>query len=292
MGGGRNDPRIEVWDLEKGKRIHHMKGHQTRVLALAFTPDGQTLASSGDEGLINLWDMETGKLIHTLLDHSSHVLSLAVSSDGRNLVSGGLDGVRLWDLGDKQLITSLLSLQPIYSVAIRPDGRLIAAGSKEGNIILWPLIPDNETPIYGNPILTPFKQDSGVTSLAFTPDSRSLISGSLDTTVKRWDLVTGELLYTLLDHKSWIKSLKINPKGEIFASVSRDGIRFWELSTGRLLGTLSTRLDWVQAIAWSPTGETIASGGLDRNVKIWQGTAKLNEDTLALETPTKVTGDF
>ncbi|MEB3831200.1 WD40 repeat domain-containing protein [Phormidium sp. CCY1219] len=271
VGGGRNDPKIEVWDLQAEKRIYRLEGHQIRVLALAFSPDGKTLVSGGEGGLINVWDLETGELRHTLLDHSSHILSLAITPDGRNLVSGALDGMKLWDLGEMQLIGSLVKFQPIYAVAIRPDGRLIAGGDDGGNITLWPLLPENETPIYGNAIATPFVQDRGITTLAFTPDGGSLISGSLDSRIHRWDLVRGESIYTLVEHKSWIRSIQVNPKGGIFASVSRDGIRLWDLRTGELIGVLSVELNWAQTIAWSPDGNSIASGGLDRSVKIWRG---------------------
>ncbi len=281
LGGGRNDPRIEIWDLQQEKRIRHWKTYQNRVLALTFSPDGNTLVSSADGGAIEIWDIQEGKLLHQFLEHTSNVLSLAISPDGRNLVSGGLDGIRFWDLRDRQLIRVLLNLQPIYSVAFRGDGQLIAAGTHQGNIILWPVIPGEGAAIVGNPLPTSFQHDRGITTLDFTPDGNRLISGSFDATIKSWDLVNRELLYTLVDHPSWIKSLKINPNGQLFASASRDGIRFWNLETGEAVGFISSESDWAQAIAWYPNGLTLATGGLDRIVNLWRGGMGPNEDAIA-----------
>ncbi|WP_254563524.1 WD40 repeat domain-containing protein [Oscillatoria sp. HE19RPO] len=285
LGGGRNDPRIEIWDLQREKRIRHWKTYQNRVLALAFSPDGNTLVSSGDGGAIEVWDVQEGQLLHQFLEHRSNVLSLAISPDGRNLVSGGLDGIRFWDLRDRQLIRVLLNLQPIYSVAFRGDGKLIAAGTHQGNIILWPVIPGEGATIVGNPLPTSFQHDRGITTLDFTPDGNRLISGSFDTTIKCWDLVNRELVYTLVDHPSWIKSLKINPNGQLFASASRDGIRFWNLETAEAVGFISAESDWAQAIAWYPNGLTLATGGLDRTVNLWRGGMGANEDAIASDNP-------
>jgi WD40 repeat protein len=285
LGGGRNDPRIEIWDLQQEKRIRHWKTYQNRVLALTFSPDGNTLVSSADGGAIEVWDVQEGELLHRFLEHTSNVLSLAISPDGRNLVSGGLDGIRLWDLRDRQLIRVLLNLQPIYSVAFRGDGQLIAAGTHQGNIILWPVIPDEGTAIVGNPLATSFRHDRGITTLDFTPDGDRLISGSFDATIKCWDLVNRELVYTLVDHPSWIKSLKINPNGQLFASASQDGIRFWNLETGEAVGLISSESDWAQAIAWYPDGLTLATGGLDRIVNLWRGGMGPNEDAIASDNP-------
>lgn len=285
LGGGRNDPRIEIWDLQQEKRIRHWKTYQNRVLALTFSPDGNTLVSSADGGAIEVWDVQTGKLLHRFLEHRSNVLSLAISPDGRNLVSGGLDGIRFWDLRDRQLIRVLLNLQPIYSVAFRPDGQLIAAGTHQGNIILWPVIPDEGAALVGNPLSTSFQHDQGITTLDFTPDGNRLIAGSFDATIKCWDLVRRELVYTLVDHPSWIKSLKINPNGQLFASASRDGIRFWNLETGEAVGFIGSESDWTQAIAWYPNGLTLATGGLDRIVNLWRGGIGPDEDAIASPSP-------
>ncbi|MCT7983678.1 WD40 repeat domain-containing protein [Laspinema sp. A4] len=285
LGGGRNDPRIEIWDLQQEKRIRHWNTYQNRVLALAFSPDGNTLVSSSDGGAIEVWDVQEGKLLHRFLEHRSNVLSLAISPDGRNLVSGGLDGIRFWDLLDYQLIQVLLNLQPIYSVAFRGDGQLIAAGTHQGNIILWPVIPGEGTAIVGNPLSTSFQHDRGITTLDFTPDGNRLIAGSFDATIKCWDLVNRELHYSLVDHPSWIKSLKINPNGQLFASASRDGIRFWNIETGEAVGFISAESDWAQAIAWYPDGLTLATGGLDRIVNLWRGGMGPNQDAIASPNP-------
>src|SRR5262249_38407558 len=76
-----------------------MKGHADAVHALAFSPDGQTLASCGYDRLVKLWDVVTGKLVRDLKDHSDAVYSVAFSPDGKLLASGAADrAVKVWDV--------------------------------------------------------------------------------------------------------------------------------------------------------------------------------------------------
>jgi len=74
-----------------------LKGHANRVLSVAFSPDGKTVASTGADQLIKIWDVGTGEERLTLKGHSSQVNSISFTSDGKTLVSGSQDGtIKLW----------------------------------------------------------------------------------------------------------------------------------------------------------------------------------------------------
>jgi WD40 repeat protein len=80
---------IQIWDVETGKKVNSLEGHQSSLRALALSPDGKTLASGSWDGAIKLWDLQKNKEIQSLLRHKGTAYALAFSPDGKHLVSGG-----------------------------------------------------------------------------------------------------------------------------------------------------------------------------------------------------------
>jgi WD40 repeat protein len=75
-----------------------LRGHKDQVNAVAFAPDGRTLAWNGSAACLTLWDVDRGQARATLRGHSGWIRSVAFAPDGQTLVSGGADAtVRLWD---------------------------------------------------------------------------------------------------------------------------------------------------------------------------------------------------
>lgn len=81
------------------KWLFDVDAHKGCINALAFSSDGKTIASGGDDGLVQLWDASTGKKLLTLKGHTGHVRSVAIRPDGKQVASGSNDGtVRLWEI--------------------------------------------------------------------------------------------------------------------------------------------------------------------------------------------------
>lgn len=263
-GGSTNDPVLRVWNLAKSEEIDHLRAQRTAILALAISPDGTNLVSSGADGAVNIWDWTTGTYQATFLEHKSNVLDLAISPDSKILVSGGLDGIKVWNLKPRKPYYTLTSFgNPSYALAIHPNGYLLASGNNKGEVEFWNLRT-------GERISTFKPHQEAISNLIFSPDGKTIISGSYDHTIKIWDATTGKLKYTLSGHTARIRDLVLNSDGITLASASDDGVRLWNIDTGELLNYVSGHHNWVESLAFSPDGKMLATGGYDFTIKIWQ----------------------
>lgn len=138
---GSNGEVVGLWDIETDKS-KILKGHDRPVMAVAFSPDGRTLASASEvNNLIKIWDVETGKNTATLTGHEGTVASIAFHHDGKLLASGSFDKtIKLWDIAAGKATATFDGHQAeVYAVAFSPDGRFIASGSKDRTIRFWPI---------------------------------------------------------------------------------------------------------------------------------------------------------
>lgn len=152
----------------------------------------------------------------------------------------------------------------IYSIAITPNGQILASGSFDKTIKLWELST-------GSLIHTLSNHSKGVCCVAISPDGQTLASGSWDETIKLWRLSTGELIGTLKGHTASVRSLVIAPDNQTLISGSFDEtIKLWYMDTGECLSTIAEKVGQVCAIALTPDGQTIASGGNDGLITLRQ----------------------
>jgi WD40 repeat protein len=180
---------ILLWDLASVSQTMALMGHQSRVNALAYSPDGSMLASvSGDEdGLeysVYLWDLEDGSVIDVLEEHLAPVEAVAFSPDGSLLASLDSSGVViLWELDEREFYSTLVNPGLVgRSLAFSPDGDLLAVGggnSNDSGIRLWDVDDGQEAGI-----LTGHSDTVG--ALVFSPDGTLLISASADKSLRFW----------------------------------------------------------------------------------------------------------
>lgn len=159
--------------------------------------------------------------------------------------------------------TLALTSGPVWSVAVTPNGKVVATGSTDGSIRLLH--------IRNGKVLKTLAGHSGpIWSLAISPDGKTIASGSGDNTVRLWDLYTGKLTKILFGHKAGVFSVAFSPDGKVLASVGKDRtIKLWEVETGMELHSLQGHSDDIQSVAFSPDRVTLATGSNDGTVKLW-----------------------
>lgn len=148
------DRTIRLWQIPKrgeGTLIQNrpcysllstLSGHAWAVLTVAFSPDGQILATGSDDNTIKLWEVNTGQLICTLVGHSWSVVAVAFTADGETLLSASCDKtVKLWRLSTAEEIVTLSGhVDSVSAVAVSKVTQLIASGSRDKTIKLWQLV--------------------------------------------------------------------------------------------------------------------------------------------------------
>ncbi|MFC9399117.1 trypsin-like peptidase domain-containing protein [Streptomyces sp. NPDC057027] len=263
LATGSNDGTVRLWDAATGRALATLTC-QTRIArAMAFSPDGRNLATSGI-GTVELWSVTAG---HTRarLTGSGGASSLAFSPDGRTLAGGSWVGVHMWDVAAGRTHTTFTNPHNALSVAFGPDGRTLAGGSSDGTVRLW----DATTGRTRTTFQVPGDHAVHGVPLAFSPDGRTLATGSDDGRVRLWDATTGRSRTTFVAHVHDVWSMVFSPDGHTLATGDRDGVRLWDVDTGRTRTIFTDEGNWDTSVVFSPDGRTLAGGSSDGTVRLW-----------------------
>ncbi len=228
VGGTGEDLLVHIWDVESGREVRTLIGHENWVHAVAYSSDGKFIVSGGADQTLRVWEAETGKLRHLFkAPRKATYFATAFSADG-GLVSGGrADGViQVWEAATGQPLTQMEAPVGFFSLAFSPDGRALASGASDGTIHLWDVATGKEIRVMnGTHGKTAF-------SLAYHPKGQWLASGGWDWKVRLWNPSTGQQIRQLDGHVDFILGLSASPDGQRLASAaySSDGTaRIWTI---------------------------------------------------------------
>jgi len=253
------------------------------VQAMAFSPDGRTLATSTYEGTTRLWDMATRRQVGDTLGTpdtktgGKAIRVVAFTLDGRHLLTGGADDtVRLWDTAGRHRAAGRFTGHSgdIDDFSISPDGTILATASKDGTARLWNIAARKQV----GRALRGSGDHPGFVGLAFSPDGTRLATAGDDGFIRLWATTDHRQVGPVLnDQRLPLRGLRYGADGGTLMANGEDAtVWFWDPEVHRQVGSAMPALS---AAVFSPDGKTVAAPGpgagapgtrdADRAVRLW-----------------------
>jgi WD40 repeat protein len=241
---------------------------------LAYNSDGSRIATAQADGTVRQWESATGQLVGApMKTHSDEfgVIGVTFTPNGHTIASASSDGMRLWnaDTGAAR-VQNPAHRADLMTVAVSPDGKMVATGSNDGNIQTW-------DPHSGQLRATSHVFPARISDVTFDRSGNLLAASGLDGSIKIFDITTGELHAPIISvlgpdgnpAPAW--RIAFSPDGHTIAAASND-LELFNADTGtsnRSIRVGATKVTVVSAVAFSPDGHRIATGRDDGALQLW-----------------------
>ena len=260
---------VQLWRILDGQLARNFTGYGQVVNSVAFSPDGQFLASGSSDRSVKIWRVSNGTLVSSRFDHTQRVNAVAFSPNGQWLVSGSDDQTaKLYRTSDWGLERTLTGhSNQVFAVAFSPDSMSLATGSWDQTVRLWNV--SDWTLAFSLP------HGSGVGAVAFSPNGNTLATGAWDHNIRLWDPKRGALVDTLVGHNAFVQTLAFTPDSRTLASGSwypEYAIKRWWLPGWRAASfqpRVTNHSGSISGLIFTPNGQLITGG--DTTARFWDG---------------------
>ena len=256
-----------------------LRGHNSRLVSVSFSPDSTILASVAKDGPVHLWDVQSRTIFRTFSGETlgGQVSSMLFSPTDPLLASVTSDKkIKLLDIKTGGIIHTLSGHRiGAASLAFSPDGRTLASGGFDPTIKLW----DVET---GENFATLLGDRRGNPALAFSPDGKSLASATYFGNIMLWDIESREMRKQISAHNGFIFTVSYSPDGKLLASGGSDWkAKLWDAETGKHIRTFEGHIGLVSSVSFLVSGKhkLLVSGAHDATVKLWEVDSGANIET-------------
>jgi WD40 repeat protein len=276
LRGGIFGDTFSLVDLATGRRTPAAGSHSAQIDAMAFTPDGRSIVTTGDDANVIVWSTATAAPVETLTGHAGRIAGLAIGTDGSTIYTSALDGVIFgWDLGRSGRYGSPFTIgigiggpagqrfwQP--ALAVSPDGSRFAMRGAKGDVAIVSTRTVDVQSSFGD------GADVGVTALAWSKQGQLAVGGG--TGLQLWDASGApNLVRTLAGVPGVPKAMAFAPDGGRLAAVTvvpapfgsqqdDDGwLGVWDAGSGQLRMSVHLRSGG-EAVAWAPDMREVVAG--------------------------------
>jgi len=244
------------------------------IRAVAFSPDGSTVATAGDDRLVHTWSAETGAPIDVLQGHTAAITALAFAPSGE-LISTAGDTALAWNLKPEWKLERSIGTGDVGSpladrvnaLAFSSDGKRLATGSGEpsrgGEVKLWEVASRQLVRDF------PKVHSDAVLALEFSPDGRQLATGAADKMARVVDLATGKVGRSFEGHTHHVLGVSWSADGRTLATAGADNVvKIWDAATGDRKKNIDGYEKEVTAVRFLATSATLVTSSGDPKVRV------------------------